>query len=264
MSSLGPVEDPWAAVADRFLVGQSESVRGRVRTHVIDRHLAEFLPDPPAAIADVGGGGATQSLPLARRGYEVTLLDSSPAMLDRAREALAGEPPEVAARVRVVAGRGEDAVALLGAGRFDAVLCHGVIPYADDPAPLIAALAGLAAPGGIVSIVAKNQAALATVPALGGRWREALTALAATREVNRLGFDTRADTVDGLSALLEHAGVDPVAWYGVRLFVDLRPGDEPAGADFADVLAVELEASRRDPYRAMSRLFHLIGRKRTC
>ena len=28
------------------------------------------------------------------------------------------------------------------------------------------------------------------------------------------------------------------------------------------VLAVELEASRRDPYRQMSRLFHLLGRRR--
>jgi hypothetical protein len=30
----------------------------------------------------------------------------------------------------------------------------------------------------------------------------------------------------------------------------------------ADVLAVELEASRRDPYRQPSRLFHLVGRRR--
>jgi hypothetical protein len=52
----------------------------------------------------------------------------------------------------------------------------------------------------------------------------------------------------------------------VWLFVDwldfsgevLDPGDS---AQLAAVAAVELEASRRDPYRQLSRVFHLVGRK---
>ncbi|MGI8751930.1 MAG: SAM-dependent methyltransferase, partial [Acidimicrobiales bacterium] len=53
---------------------------------------------------------------------------------------------------------------------------------------------------------------------------------------------------------------------GVWLFVDwlefsgakLDPGDSQQVAATA---AVELEASRRDPYRQLSRVFHLVGRK---
>jgi S-adenosylmethionine-dependent methyltransferase len=52
----------------------------------------------------------------------------------------------------------------------------------------------------------------------------------------------------------------------VWLFVDwlefsgaeLDPGDPKQAAATA---AVELEASRRDPYRQLSRVFHLVGRK---
>jgi S-adenosylmethionine-dependent methyltransferase len=52
-----------------------------------------------------------------------------------------------------------------------------------------------------------------------------------------------------------------VAWYGVRLFTDgLTP--ERAATDPEDlVLEAELIASQRDPYRRLSRLFHLMGRR---
>ncbi|MGH7718781.1 MAG: class I SAM-dependent methyltransferase, partial [Gemmatimonadaceae bacterium] len=40
--------------------------------------LERYLPAPPAHIADVGGGAGRYALPLARRGYEVHLLDPVP------------------------------------------------------------------------------------------------------------------------------------------------------------------------------------------
>src|SRR5690349_25126671 len=84
----GQREDTWAALADRFIRGHYGTLRGRVRTHVIDAHLREHLPSPPAAIVDVGGGGGNQSIPLARSGYQVTIADPSEAMLAGAAEAL--------------------------------------------------------------------------------------------------------------------------------------------------------------------------------
>ena len=81
-----------------------------------------------------------------------------------------------------------------------------------------------------------------------------------------LGVPGRADRVGELSALLRSRGVEPLRWYGVWLFVDwlefggaeLDPSDTAAAAKIA---AVELEASRRDPYRQLSRVFHLLGRR---
>jgi S-adenosylmethionine-dependent methyltransferase len=258
--------DAWAPLADRFVRGHYGTVRGRVRTFVIDAQLRAHLPPPPAAVVDVGGGGGNQSIPLARAGYQVTIADPSQAMLAAAEQALASEPPEVAARVRLVRASAEDAGAALSGQRFSGVLCHGVIMYVDDPRPFTAALAGLAAPGGVVSVVAKNASCLATRPALEGRWEDALAAFDTDRQVNGLGMDTRADTVEELSALLAGAGVVPVTWYGVRLFTDgwvhaYDQADSGAvGGSGADaMLAVELEASRRDPYRQLSRLFHLVG-----
>ena len=253
------MNDDWAAHVEAFVDDHYASLRGRVRTHVIDRHLAAHLA-PAGRIVDVGGGAGNQSIPLARRGHEVTIADPSPAMLDRARRALGEESSEVRGRVRLVRCSGEDAPATLGQ-TFDGVLCHGVVMYVDDPAPFVAALAALAVPGGVVSIVAKNADVLAARPAQEGRWADALAAFDTDRQVNGLGIDTRADRIDDLSELLARHGVDPVAWYGVRLFTDAWSPDRRADDPEEDVLAVELEASRRDPYRRLSRLFHLVGIK---
>ena len=254
-------DDSWAPLADRFVDDHYGSLRGRVRTHVVDTHLRWHLPSPPAEVVDVGGGAGHQSLPLARAGYEVTILDPSAAMLGRAAGALAREPDEIRQRVSLVQAPGEEGPALLGTGRFAGVLCHGVLMYLDDPEPVVASLAGLAREGGVVSIAAKNATNLAVRPALAGDWKAALASFDTQRQVNGLGLDTRADTIEGLTELLSRYDVETTAWYGVRLFTDGWTPERPELGPEDDVLAVELEASRRDPYRRMSRLFHLIGRR---
>jgi SAM-dependent methyltransferase len=238
----------------------SASVKGRVRVHVVHQHLLAHLPGPPAAVVDVGGGAGHQSLPLARLGYEVTIVDPSPAMLARAADALDREDAATRGRVRLVEASGEQAPEALTGNRFAAVLCHGVLMYVEEPEPFLAALCGLAAPSAVVSIVAQNARTGAVRPALEGRWADALAAFDSRREVGILGLATRADTVEELTALLARYGVQRQAWYGVWLFTDGWARDlQPAHLD--DIVAVELEASRREPYRQLSRLFHVLGRK---
>jgi SAM-dependent methyltransferase len=257
----GPVgEDVWAGLRDLFVDCSYATVKGRVRTYVLHRHLTDHLPPPPAAVLDVGGGAGHQSFPLARLGYEVVLLDSSEAMLSAARERLAAEPADVRARVRLVHGRGEDATSITGGRRFDAVLCHGVVMYLDDPAPMIDSLCACVAEGGVVSVLALNAATLAVRPALEHRWEDALAAFDAHGERGVLGLDTRADTLEDLSRMFSERGVAPLAWYGLWLFTDWMELD-PDDPDLGRIAEVELEASRRDPYRLLSRGIHLLARR---
>lgn len=253
-------EDVWAALADPFVEGASATVKGRVRTYVLHHQLAAHLPPPPAAVLDVGGGAGHQSLPLARLGYEVVLLDSSEAMLAAAEQRLAAEPAELRRRVRLVLDRGENAASATDGRRFGAVLCHGVLMYLADPAPMIAALCACAAANGVISVMALNADTLAVRPALEHRWADARAAFDAHGERGVLGLDTRADTVDGLSRLLTDHGASPLAWYGVWLFTDWMTLDTDED-ELTRIAEVELEASRRDPYRRLSRVFHLVARR---
>src|SRR3954452_14298093 len=128
-------EDPWAALADPFVDGAYASVKGQVRTFVLHSQLLRHLPAPPAAVLDLGGGAPHQSLPLARLGYDVTVLDPSPAMLAKAAQRLAAEPDDVRGRVRLVEAPGEQAEAATGGQTFTVVLCHGVLMYLQRPEP---------------------------------------------------------------------------------------------------------------------------------
>jgi S-adenosylmethionine-dependent methyltransferase len=253
--------DPWASLAEQFVEEHYGSLRGRVRTHVIDRQLRAHLPPPPCALVDVGGGAGNQSIPLARDGYQVTIIDPSPAMLDRARARLQAESGSVADRVRLVQATAGDAVDAVGGQQFAGVLCHGVIMYVPDPRPFVAGLAGLVRPGAVVSVVAKNAKILAARPALEGKWAQARQAFDASHQINGLGLDTRGDTLENLTAILAGHGIERVAWYGVRLFTDGWTQQKTPSEAEDEVFAVEYEASRRDPYRLMSRLFHLVGQR---
>lgn len=235
-------------------------MRGVVRLGLIDRQLSEHLPGPPARVCDVGGGAGHNSIPLARRGYEVTILDPSEEMLQEARRSLAAEEEAVRGRMKLVGGSGEDASHIFGDGAFDVVLCHGVLIYLENPDPLISALSAVARPGAAISILTKNADALAMRPALEGRYKEALALFDAKREMNRLGIVTRTDTVLELTAKLEEYGIRLEQWYGVRVFTD-HLDDRPPGPELPEVLEAEWEAGRRDPYRGVARLVHLVGRK---
>jgi S-adenosylmethionine-dependent methyltransferase len=259
-------DDTWAGLVSRFADDAYASVKGYVRTYVIHQQLLENLPAPPASVLDVGGGAGHQSFPLAEAGYEVTLLDSSPAMLDKARERLARLPGEVRGRVRFLEADGERADEAVNGQRFAAVLCHGVLGYLEQPERMIDQLCRCAAPTGIVSIMTGNAKASAVQPALERRWDDALAAFDVRTGIGVLGLPGRADTVEEVSELLRHRDVEPLAWYGVWLFVDWLEfsGVKLDLSDSEQVVAtaaVELEASRRDPYRQLSRVFHLVGRK---
>lgn len=265
--SPGVADDAWAGLAGKFADDAYASVKGHVRTYVLHRQLLDHLPEPPATVLDVGGGAGHQSFPLAEAGYEVTLLDPSSAMLDKAQQRLDRLPDEARRRVTLLRADGEAAVEAVRGRRFDAVLCHGVLGYLERPEPLVDQLCRCADAGGLVSIMTANAKAMAVRPALERRWDDALAAFDATTEVGVLGVPGRADTVEHLGELMRIGGVEPLRWYGVWLFVDwlefsgveLDPHDSQ---QLAATAAVELEASRRDPYRQLSRVFHLVGRTR--
>jgi ubiquinone/menaquinone biosynthesis C-methylase UbiE len=256
----------WAGLADKFADEAYASVKGYVRTYVMHQQLLEHLPEPPAPVLDVGGGAGHQSFPLAQAGYDITLLDPSPAMLEKARQRLGRLPAEVRRRVALVRADGERADEAVEGRRFAAVLCHGVIGYLEEPETLLGQLCRCAAPGGVVSIMTGNAKTMAVRPALERRWDDALASFDARTEIGVLGVPGRADTIEELSENLQRHGVEPLRWYGVWLFVDwlefagatLDPSD---ATQVAATAAVELEASRRDPYRQLSRVFHLVGRK---
>lgn len=228
----------------------------------MSRQLAEHLATPGTGLRalDVGCGQGTQLLSLARRGLGVTGVDVSAELLARARRALEDEPEEVRSVVHLRLGELHDLGAVTDPP-FDVVLCHGVLMYVPSLEEGVSKLTDTLAPGGMVSLLTRNRASIAMRAGIGADWQGALEGFDARRYDNRVGVKgVRADEPREVVEALRRCGVEIEAWYGVRLFTD-HWGDVAPPDDFERLLAVEEEAGRRDPYRQLCSLTHVVGRR---
>lgn len=249
--TFGPVVGRW--------IGHLGSVRDVVRQELVAQQLAQHVPQPQSRVLDVGCGQGTQAIRLARQGHQVTGVDPSVELLERARASTEAEPREV--RERLSWRRG-DLFTAQDEG-WDLVCCHGVLMYLPDLQAAITALVRLIRPGGVVSVLTRNQAGIAMRAGLSQRWQEALDGFDATHYTNRLGVaDARAERPDAVRAALEAAGARVEAWYGVRLFTD-HWETTSAPPDLERLISVEAEAGRRDPYRQLAALTHTVALRRT-
>ncbi|MFE2979668.1 class I SAM-dependent methyltransferase [Streptomyces sp. NPDC059258] len=211
-------------------------------------------------VLDVGMGQGTQALRLARAGHSVTGLESDAEMLASARAALASEPEGIRERVRLIEGDGRETGVHFLPGSFDVVLCHGVLMYVEEPDPMLAGLARMLAPGGLLSLLVRNADALAMRPGLAGDFGAALAAFDTATYTNRLGLTVRADRLDALRATLAGIAAPLHAWYGVRVFTDNVGNDvELPAEELERVVTLEDRAGRTDPYRGVAALLHLCG-----
>ncbi|GAA2491294.1 methyltransferase [Terrabacter carboxydivorans] len=262
-----------------FVAGQEPwlerlgNLRNVVRQEMVTRQLAAHLPRGPLRVLDVGAGQGTQALRLARRGHSVTAVEPDGRMRAAFEEAAAGLTQQQREHVTLVATDLAGLASVTQPTAYDVVMCHGVLMYLPTSSEAVAALARRAAPGGVVSIVARNGGAMAWRPAVRHDWAGALAMLDEQRRAtvegrdaryrNEIGVDARADTLASLTADCEAAGLAVVAWYGIRVASDDVAVDEPApeGDDLAMLLEVEERLGSTDPYRALGTLVHVIARR---
>jgi S-adenosylmethionine-dependent methyltransferase len=232
--------------------------RGRVRFELLLEQVLAALPEPPARVVDAGGGTGQLAVALARRGYQVTVVDTSAAMLATCAQRAAGEGAEVGARLATVQGDAADLQALLGPASRDAAVCHDLITQVDDPAAVLAALAGVLGDGGVLSLGFANRDWLVLRAGRRGEHAGALR-LVHGREAGRP--PAPAMTLAEIEAELERAGFEPVAASGVGVFVD-SGDDDPDPAGLAALVELERLVAAREPYRSSARTVHVVGRRR--
>jgi SAM-dependent methyltransferase len=219
----------------------------------------------PLDIVDVGGGTGGFAVALARLGHRVTVIDPSPDAL-AALERRAAESA-VSGSIWAVQGDLATVFDVLEPGCADAVLCHGVLEFVDDPAEGCRIGRRLLRPGGVASILVANRTAVVLARALGGHVAEALAALRDPR--GRFGAHDpvpRRFSEQALRDLVELAGLTVRSVHGVRIFADLVPAaasDAPVGsgpaANVSDLLSLETAASELPEFRAMATQLHVLA-----
>lgn len=216
----------------------------------------------PLRVLDLGGGTGGVAVPLAASGHAVTVVDPS---LD-ALASLGRRAAEVG--VSVVAIQGDaDGLRTLGVSGVDLVCCHGTLEVVDDPVGTLAALAGVLAPGGYLSLVTAQRLAVVLARALAGQFAQAHQALVS--QDGRWGAGDplpRRFDPDALEAEIERSGLQVERSQGVRLFSDLVPSALlDSEADRQALLDLEQAASTHPDFAVLGELGtarHVLARRR--
>ncbi|WP_314172679.1 class I SAM-dependent methyltransferase [Streptomyces winkii] len=229
---------------------------GRLGQRLLARQLDEQLSAAFGAgqklrVLDVGLGRGVQALRLARAGHTVTGLQSDPDLRELFEKELADEDGEVRGRIRLHEGGSEDTGAHFLPGTFDVVLCHAGLSQARDPGTTLAGLARVLGAGGLLSLLIRNDAALAMRPGRSGDWDAALAAIGFPE---RTGSALRLET---LSRSLAGIGTPLRQWYGVGVFGHHDVPDDETKAE--KMLDAEELAGRSDPYRSVAAMLHICG-----
>jgi SAM-dependent methyltransferase len=119
--------------------------------------LLPLMPEPPAAVLDLGCGTGSLSVLLASAGHDVRGLDSSPRMLDLARLKGTGLAVEFT--------HGDAADPPYERGSADVVLCRHVLWALDDRDAVMARWVRLLRPGGRLVLVEGRWGTGAGLPA---------------------------------------------------------------------------------------------------
>ncbi|MGI8869256.1 MAG: class I SAM-dependent methyltransferase [Mycobacteriales bacterium] len=219
-------------------------------------------PGHRPAVLDVGGGTGVLAVPLATAGATVTVIDASAdAIATLQRRAVS------AGVVEHVTGQQGDLDAIptaLDGARYDLVVCHSVLEYVDDPVLAARELASVLGPGGALSVLVANRAAIVLARALGGHFAAARHAAAdphgryAGSDPARQRFDLTEVTV-----LLKDAGLLIESARGVHVFTDLVPGAAVDGVPGAaeELQRLEDEVGETPPYRDFAAQLHVLARR---
>ena len=241
-----------------------ETPEGRLRSDLAFANLKDFLPlhvKPLLCALDLGCGTGATAVRLARLGIHVTLLDSSPAMLDIAKRAVL----EAGVTDKVVLQHGDAAqlADLFQTRSFDVILCHNILEYCDDPvAVLRGAARALRDSTAILSVLVRNQAGEVFKAAIqAGDLAAAENALTAEWGQESLyGGRVRLFTSDSLRAMLTEASLAAIAERGVRVLADYFPPRVSRSADYERIFELERKVGSRPEYAAVSRYIQCLAR----
>src|SRR6267143_983549 len=259
------------ADSERFRSGANQyaayldTPEGRLRTDLAFANLQDFLPwsqaEKSLCVLDLGCGTGATAVRLARLGIHVTLLDSSPAMLDIAKRAT--QEAVVADKVVLQHGDATQLANLFRTRSFDVILCHNILEYCDDPGDVLRGAArALRDSSAMLSVLVRNRVGEVFKAAIqAGDLAAAENGLTAEWGQESLyGGRVRLFTSDSLRAILKAASLAAIAERGVRVLADYLPPQVSRSADYARIFELERKLGSRPEYAAVARYTHCLAR----
>jgi len=241
-----------------------ETPEGRLRSDLAFANLQDFLPPqtkPSWCALDLGCGTGATAVRLARLGIHVTLLDSSPAMVDIAQRA--AREAGISEKMVLKHGDATQLASLFPVRSFDVILCHNLLEYLDEPvAVLRGAARALRDSSAILSVLVRNRAGEVFKAAIqtGDLALAENNLTAEWGQESLYGGRVRLFTSDSLQAMLKAATLGVIAERGVRVLADYLPSRISRNAEYERILELERKLGNRPEYAAIARYTQCFAR----
>lgn len=240
-------------IAAKFAQNIYSSTKGKLRQLVLLRDLAELKQlQQPCHILDVGAGQGQLALALAAQGHRVHLTDISADMLQLARQQALEQGAEKVSFAQI----GLAELAATHQQQYHLVLCHAMLEWLAQPELAIAQLRQLLLPGGVLSLMFYNKDAKRFGNILFGNFDYVAADFQVKKKVSLNPQHPLAPT--DVLRWCEQAGFSVLAKTGVRCFHDYLRDRSQQQSHFEQLLALELQYNRTEPYASLGRYQHLL------
>ncbi|MBE4157712.1 tRNA uridine 5-oxyacetic acid(34) methyltransferase CmoM [Vibrio parahaemolyticus] len=249
-------------IAHKFAKNIYGSDKGELRQIIVWEDFLQILSEldasqQPLEVLDAGGGLAQMSQKLAKLGHRVALCDLSSEMLQLAKQdieknGLLEQYRLIHSPVQSIAEHMEEQV--------DFVMFHAVMEWLVDPKTALETVLEQVKPGGIASVMFYNHHGLVYKNVVCGNIPHILDGMP-----HRKRFKLQPQKglkPEDVYHWIEEAGFSICGKSGIRSFSDYIGNMQYMGDyEFEDVLALEKQLCRQEPYLSLGRYIHVWAKK---
>lgn len=253
-SQIAKPDQSFDSIAHKFQQSIYGTTKGSLRHEILLNNLTDTVLNQvssPLEIIDVGGGTGQMTASMLSLGHQVLLNDVSNDTLNVAKTQL-----ESFEGVTLHHGKLQS---LCFDKSFDLVICHAVLEWLASPYDAIDHLLELVAQGGYLSLSFFNKDAQRFGNILYGNFDYVQADLQVKKKV-RLNPNQPLYPRDVLS-FIEAKNVDVKLISGVRCFHDYLKDKQQQTTHYNQLLSLEKQYCRQEPYLWLGKYFHIIVQK---
>jgi S-adenosylmethionine-dependent methyltransferase len=237
-------------IAETFSRNIYGTTKGRIRHTLLCDALAPYI-ETPMRVIEIGGGTGVMSAHLASLGHSVVLTDASKDVLLQAKNNV-----EAFENVKL---RQQYLQEISDLKEYDLVVCHAVLEWLDSPFDALAFLYQGMQKGAKLSLSFFNQDANLFANAIYGNFDYIAKGMKAKKQV-------RLNPKQPLSAgkvetFCKSLGFNVRDKAGIRCFHDYMRDISHQSSKYNELLSLERQYCRQEPYMWLGKYFHLLLEK---
>ncbi|WP_434355252.1 tRNA uridine 5-oxyacetic acid(34) methyltransferase CmoM [Parasalinivibrio latis] len=242
-------------LAHKFVKNIYGSGKGDIRQRVVWEDIEQILKtvtsEHPLHILDAGGGLGQLSRQMARLGHRVTLCDISSEMLALAQKEI--DADGLTDQYRLIHCPAQSVGQHIDEP-VDIVLFHAVMEWLADPKPVLQSLLDIVRVGGAASVMFYNQHGLVFKNLICGNLEHVMNGMPHKK---RFKLQPQKGLLpEDVYLWIEESGFDVKGKTGVRTFHDYMQKTRTGEYTFEQVLELESQLCRQEPYLSLGRYIH--------